>query len=274
MRTHSSILKKSRKSRTHKKFKKRSVIGVAVLVVCILLVIFFAWLSTQERFLIKSVNIEGNNIVNRGEVLSTVQKNISGKYYFLFSKNNILLYPKSEIKDILFKKFKRIKSIDIKRKKTNNLNVYINEYLPKYLLCSKEPLVNTEDIKSNCYYLDKEGYIYAKAPSFSDNVFFKWNVKNINEINIGEFVLNKNEFNKLVTLKQIIDGIGLSPTGINGMDDGDFAFMLDGGGKILFNIKQDSTRLVDTLDSVLGDIKKDKKFEYIDLRFGDKVFYK
>lgn len=277
MRSRSSILRRSRQKRSRKRKKRFLIIFVGILFGVSLFIGFFAWLFTQERFLIKNINIYDNSVVQTEDIMKIVNKENSGKYLLLFKKQSSFIYPKNAIEDRLLEEFKRIKTIEINRKDFNTLEIYITEYKPKYLWCdkyTKESNDSSSGMNESCYFTNEEGYVYAKAPFFSGNVFFKWYTEKLNDNPIGSLMLDDDVFNKLITLKDVIQSMGFDLIQITEQKEGDYTFIIDGGNKILFNINQDSTTLVDTLDSVLGEISKNKTFEYIDLRFGNKVFYK
>ncbi len=274
MKSRRSILKHSRQKRSRERQKHFLIIFVGILFLFILFIGFFAWVFSQERFLIKNINVYGNSVVQTEDIIKIINKEDSGKYLFLFKKQNIFIYPRNITEDRLLEELKRIKTVEIKRKGLDTLEIYITEYKPKYLWCGEYIKQNGLNINENCYFMNKEGYIYAKAPFFSGNVFLEWYTQKLNDNPVGSFMLNESVFNKLITLKDVIQSMGFDLIKITEQKEGDYAFIINGGSKILFNINQDSTRLIDTLDSVLGEISKNKTFEYIDLRFGNKVFYK
>jgi len=274
MKSRHSILKNSRQKRFQQQQKRYLVVLVVFLFVVALLVGLFAWLSGHERFLVRNINVDGNSVVQTDDVLSVVDEEASGKYLFLFTKQNTFIYPKDTIENRLLNEFKRIKDLDIKRKNFTALEIYITEYTPKYLWCSEYVEDDESNINENCYFMNKDGYVYAKAPSFSGNIFFEWYTKSSSAEPIGSLMLDGDTFSKLVTFIDVVGNIGFDLIQITQQEEGDYTLVSDSGSKILFNIDQDSAVLVDTLDSVLDEIEKDGALDYIDLRFGNKVFFK
>jgi len=274
MKSRSSILRNSRHKRFQQQQKRYLLVLVSFLFVVALLLGLFAWLSGHERFLVRNINVDGNSVVQTEDVLDIVEKESYGKYLYLFTKQNTFIYPKDTIESRLLNEFKRIKTLDIKREDFNALEIYITEYSPEHLWCSEKVEGDEVVINENCYFMNKEGYVYAKAPSFSGNIFFEWYTKSPNNEPIGNFILETDIFNKLLTFIDVVGSIGFDLVRITQQEEGDFTLVASDGNKILFNIDQDSAVLVDTLDSVLDEIEEDQQLEYIDLRFGNKVFYK
>ncbi len=100
-------------------------------------------------------------------------------------------------------------------------------------------------------------------------------VKNAYDNPVGYYFLDKQDFKKVNLLRGGIDELGLNLISFKIGEEGDYTFYIKGGGKIFFNKNQDYATVLDNLDSALsGILSLNKKINYIDLRFGNKVFYK
>ncbi|MEK7112203.1 MAG: hypothetical protein AAB875_02645, partial [Patescibacteria group bacterium] len=79
----------------YKKKKRRRRIRLALLLVGLLAILSsLIYFSRQERFLITGVTITGENIVDKEEMSQTVQKLISGYYFWVIPRNNTFVYPR------------------------------------------------------------------------------------------------------------------------------------------------------------------------------------
>src|SRR3989344_5365605 len=70
------------------------------------LVGLLVYLSRIDKLNINSIEVEGNQIVDTEEIKVVVQKEIAGRYLWLFPKTNIFFYPKNVIRDALQENFK------------------------------------------------------------------------------------------------------------------------------------------------------------------------
>ena len=275
MKSRRDILKSSRHKKFLEKRKTYSLWGAAVLVVVFLLVGVLAWLSGNEKVVIAQVQTRGNSAVSTEEIISMVNDEISGKYLWLFHKNNSFLYPRDKILEHILSEQKRISEADVYLDGLTSLVVSVTERKSAYLWCGNE-YPEEGEVSKNCFFMDSDGYLFAPAPYFSGDVFFEWYgpTEKKTENPIGDRFLQYAEFKKLVSLKEAVLALGLKTTHLAVRLDGDYALALKDSGDILFNSDQEFDALLGNLDSVLGELASTKKLEYVDLRFGNKIFYK
>ena len=76
-------------------------------------------------------------------------------------------------------------------------------------------------------------------------------------------------------------GIRLKPVWLLTKNDGDMELVLEGGSRILFSRSEDLRKALENLQALLSEnvlgVPKEQlslSLDYIDLRFGNKIFYK
>lgn len=275
-----------------RRHRRRAFLG-KVLLYLLAFVAFFSLLTYLSRLSglnLSSIEIKGNNIVETSTIKNIVEKATTGKYLWLFPKTNILLYPKRDIEKELLSEFKRIKDVQIYLENKKKLVVTIAEREALYTWCGTDlPLGNTNDQK--CYFADKDGYMFDEAPYFSDNVYFKF-FGQINKVSgnvdspLGSYIA-KDKFSKLISLRDSLEGTGIKLSSLFLKDDEQAEFYLSsntplpGAPKINFKLDSDFNNLALNLQAALeteplrSDFsKKYSSLLYIDLRFGNKVYYK
>lgn len=220
----------------------------------------YAILSHIEDINISNIDIHGNDIVSVEELNLIAESEIGGNYLYLFSKSNILLFSEKGITNSIFESYKRIKKVEVGRKNMTTIYIAVEERFPHALWCEEE-----------CYFLDDLGYIFAKAPEFSGNVFFKYNIQ-IDTDPIGTQLLDVREFAEVELLVRSLKNLELDPIGLSLIDDIDFEIFMTDGSKLIFSRDQDFAEVYDNLDSILSEVDGD--LEYIDLRFGSKIYYR
>ncbi len=245
--------------RKKKIFQLKLSLSVLVLVFGILLV---SSLSQLHFLNIKKIIFEGNEFTKTSKLFDITEGEMKGKYFLLFSKRNFLLYPKKEIEEKILDEFPRIKSINFDLG-LKEINIFVEERKPFALWCEKGI--------ANCFLIDDNSYIFAK--SLGDNYF-----RYYKELGEGDF-LRKNvfEIEKFVNIKsfvKFINGLALNPYKLVYLESQSEIYFND-GSKIIFGNDQDVKEITNNLQSILDmeDFNLES-VEYIDLRFGNKVFYK
>ncbi len=269
-----------------KNTRRRIFIRKVVIIVLGFLLILgsLVFISRIKQLNITSVETTGNKVIDSEAITEFINTEIKGKYLWLFPKTNILLYPKNKLQVNLGEKFKRLTDINLSMGKDKKLIVSVNEREPEYTWCGVVPPQN--DNKEICYFLDKEGYIFDEAPYFSGEVYFKFYGTTGKENPAGVY-LAKGYFDKLITFKNTLTNINLKPVILYIEDGEDLKIYLSrSGANILgpeIRVKKDADfqkmaeNLKAALDTepLLSKFKKEySSLEYIDLRFGNKVYYK
>jgi cell division septal protein FtsQ len=273
------------------KQKRRKILKnkfIIYFVFIILFIIGISLLSRIEQLNISEIKISGNIIVDTDSIESVVKKNISDNYFYIIPKTNFLIYPKEKILDELYEKYKRLQKVSFNSTNPKLLQILINEYEGKYLYCGD--LIKEVEQKNTekCYFMDSNGYIFDEAPFFSGEIYFKFYglVDSVNEHVLGNYY-NKEIFGKLINLKDSIEGIGLKPSSIFTNTDNEIYISLSTLGinnknpNIILKKHSDYTKIIENLKAAIGAeplvTKLEKEYSkllYIDLRYGNKVYYK
>ena len=277
-----------------KKEKRRTILNkILIFFICFLILFFFsAYLSNLKKINIAEIQINGNSVVDTKAIRQTVEEKIKGKYLWLFPKTNIFFYPQNDIKNELQKKFERLKDINLSIKNNKILEIFITERVAKYTWCGTEFAKLSEALlKEECYFLDDDGYVIDKAPYFSGNVYFRFyglidGLSDSANDPLGLYFFKQN-FKSLSSFKHVFTSIGLNPVALYVTNNGDVEVFLSKGiksanePKIIFKMNADFQNILENLQTALNTEPLKSKFknkygslEYIDLRFGNKVYDK
>ncbi len=153
------LLKSSRNRKKPQKNAGRFVLVYIIIVLALVLVGIVAWQSGNEKISINNIKVKGNLVLSSEEIVKFINDEINGRYLNLFSRRNILIYPKNDLEDKILEKYKRILSIDIYSDNFTSIVVNVKERKPKYLYCG-ENIFNSDEI-GQCYFIDSEGYIFS-----------------------------------------------------------------------------------------------------------------
>lgn len=295
------------RERARKLFLIRSIVTL-VLFGC--LFIASLWLSYLPELRVGPLSLAGSSALGEDALRFYVEKEIGEKYFGLFPKTNIALYPRRALEEGLLDSFPNLLSASVSLGEDYVLEVVVLERDPAYLWCTEAEPSRTEEIEKTvpekaisraeelpvsgngtCYFLDAEGVIFGKAPQFSPNVYFElWGTPegerersgNKKEFPEGFYLLSHGKWSQLIALKDNLNGLGIEAIRGNIREEGDREFILENGVKIFWNSSEGIDMLLQNLNSALDAlvlkkdylIKKYSPLEYLDLRFGKKVFYK
>src|SRR3989344_5171949 len=127
-----------------------------------------AFLSHSPFFQIEKVEVTGALVSSVAEIESVVFGEMSGSHFGLFSKRNILLYPKGVIEKRILTLYPRITNIKMRIGGLHSLAVLVSERAPVALWCGEKEAL------SSCYFLDRDGFIFSEAPIFTPEVYVRF----------------------------------------------------------------------------------------------------
>jgi len=284
-----NVLNSPRLSELKRKKRKIFIRKILIFVFGFLIIIVaLSYVSRIKRLNISEVDITGNNIIDTHLLKTTVEKEIFGDYLWIFPKTNILFYPKNRIKNELSNQFKRLKDITLNIKDRQILEISVTERSGKYIWCGETVNLESKPQIEKCYFLDDEGYIFDEAPYFSGEVYFKFYgyVDLTDGLPTGSYFFKEN-FKNVILFKQMLEGTDVKPVAFYMQKNGDIKMLLSKENKlpanpeIRFKTNADLEKVVENLKVALDTEPLKSEFKtkyssllYIDLRFGNKVYYK
>lgn len=267
--------------------KKRVRILVLFLVLFFSLVVSVSYFSFHKKITLSNIVVSGNNIIDTDDIEKVVKDNLSGRYVYLFSRANFLFYPKNKIYKDLNSSFPRIEELSISRKGFNSLEINIKERSGTYLYCGKEVPLISSNIGDNCFFVNKDGFIFDKAPYFSGNVYFKYYVSLGGDGSpLGKQLFTEEKFKEITNFIDDLFALSFKPAYMIVDEKGFYTIYLEHkplstSPKILLKNTNDLKTVFDNISSSMKKKEfsdeinqKYDRLEYIDLRFKNKVLYK
>jgi cell division septal protein FtsQ len=260
----------------HKRNARLIRVGLVALLVVVLVGVL-AYVAHRPSLRVSQVQLSGGVLVSHADVQAETLSFLSGSYLWLFPKNNIFLYPHDAVERDLQEHFKRIDTVSVGRANFHTLNVTITERKPVALWCDM----------TQCYFMDDQSTIFAVSPDFSGDAYFKYygdvsTTSPISENPIGaQYIASSTLFAELSQFVNFATGLGLHPQYIVENDSDDFTLVIGGGGQIYFDTDEPFTQITGNLQALLARTPvltpsptRDLPVDYIDLRYGNKLFYK
>ncbi len=272
--------------------RKRKIVRYSL--IAFLLILLFgvlSFISYRPGLRISKVELNGGILVTQSDVEKESLSFMSGTYYFVVPRNNAFVFPKEPLKQHLLNSFKRIETINIEREDFTSIKIDITERKPVAIWCDSLPnqssaKVSTSTISSNsssshCYFMDRDGTIFAEAPYFSGDAYFKYygNISTTTPIS-QSYIASTTQFYEVSNFIAYAKSLDIHPQYLVAEQDGQFSLVLSGGGEIYFDLKEPLSKTAKNLEALLktqaiSSIRAyDLPIQYIDLRFGNKLFYK
>jgi hypothetical protein len=251
-----------------------TVLLIRQVLVGVLIATFFGllfstvWFTTRIGALtLSEITTRGGETIQHSEVERIVRSKIDGTYLRLVPRAFAFTYPHDEIVSEL-SNIHRIKDVQVTRSGGNGVVVEFDEYVPHALWCK-----SNDDM--GCFFLDDKGYSFAPAPPLAGGAFLRFVAigKDTKEheqaFKEEEYIRTHELVSKFAEAKWFVSKVEIDAAG-------DAFMTIVDGGQFKVSLRQSAEETVANLLTVLGSEKfahiKPGNFEYIDLRFGEKVF--
>lgn len=262
------------KPRPYRSVSPSTVLLMRQIIVGLMIIAFFGmliisvWFGTRiQAFTLSEVKVTGGETIPHDEVEKIVRSKLDGAYMKLVPRTFAFTYPEEEIISGI-REIKRIKNLKVVRSGGTGLVIEFDEYIPHALWCESGEA-------KDCFFLDDSGYSFSPAPSLSGGSFLRF-------ISVGKGpaehtqAFATEDYQKIHELVALFAQANWFISTIEIDAAGDAFLTVVEGGEFKVSLKQSAKETVDNLLTILNSEKfshiKPGNFEYIDLRFGSKVF--
>jgi cell division septal protein FtsQ len=279
--------RKFRTEEARKRENKRSTLILAggIVGVCVLFVLTL-YIIQLDALRIRHVYIDSDGALTNDELLSSVTATLESTHAFVIPNNSWLFTPHALIAENLQKAFPRINTVRVQRTNSTDITISVEERRPDALWCGDVvPTLVRESIETQehaadeawgtCYLMDRNAYIYARAPLYTGNIYTRYYGSLDHAEPIGQPLVPVEEFLAWQSLAETMHEGEHVPVAILFTDEHDVEVYLRGGVRVLLprnELERAYTRLMSLYESEA--LKETEDIEYIDLRFGTKAFIK
>ncbi len=263
----------ARRLRARERKRRQARLIKKILLVCILCGFALAGsigFLFSKRFEVSVVSINGAERIATDDLRAYVDEWLSQKRFGFLPERAYWVLDTDALTLGLKASFAQIREVAVTKDFPTGLEIAINEYDGWGVLCRGNP--------EECFWIDHSGIAFERAPGFSGLIVPKVRDERMREIKLGERVLS----NALMRITNYFNDRAVSDADLQSVD-----FLLDAkdevvriktraGWDILLLEKTDPERAYKNLRTAVdSDIKgRTKELLYIDLRYGNRIFYK
>ena len=274
MRNRLDIKKRKYRLKRKKPFYKKRWFRLGLLVLILLgETLYLAFFSPV--FQIKEIEVRGFSKISSREIQNFVKEEVKWNFLF-FSSGSIFLLNSKDIEKVILERFLRVASCNLKRVFPDKLVIYLQERRPVAVLCSNDS-ENNNKRKRNCYFIDEEGVVFEKSFE-EENKYLKIKSTRESPIKLGERIFPREKLEKFLEIQRYLEkNLKISLESISPGNKERLIVKTGKNWEIYFNLKEDLKKQLRNLKLVLEEKilpEKRKDLEYIDLRFGNRVYYK
>lgn len=261
-----------RKSRQATRLRLKRI-GIFFAVVIIIAMLMYVLRLPHWR--IQNIQIVGLGELEEQTVQSRVQSLLSGSLLAIIPKNSFFIARTSMVRQLLAKEFPQFESISVASVFPQTLKINVVERNVWAIACN---LLAPAALATppRCVFLDRQGFAYENAPFSQGPLLLR--IETDADSAIGTYALDAELISEMHVVEEKLKTFGTDAVefGYISKIPGEFAVATSAGYKLLLrrgdNVDAVFKILKTVLEKEIGD--KAVNLNYIDLRFGNKVFYK
>lgn len=256
------------RARERVSFVHHIIRGVVMVALCIAFVFGVYHGTRMPSFTISTITISGGETISHESIHAHLTSMLTGSYFGIIPKRFAYTYPQKTL-EASFQKFPQVRSVEIERYGTQEIRVVFTEHIPHALWCLPHE-------GSPCYFLSESGFAFDEAPLLYGGALVRHVTLEQTSLARGQVVESSllSEINWFI--ERVDATFNIRVASIVHRNDKDIEMRIHGGGFLLLTPHRDMHEAFSHLSAVLASPEYEHivpgNFQYIDLRFGQKVF--
>lgn len=247
---------------------------------------FFALLSVIPAFRINTFSITGNTAIETDIVISTIEEVLSPPFAFFIERDIPLWAPQERLAAAIYALDPRIRDVSVKGRFSRTMSVEIIEEEPAMLWCGSDVPTTTPHTTTDCWFANREGVIYARAPEYLDAPYIKYFTTPVpifspafprtHEYPAGYVIADETTMNRLALFFDALPERGYRATDLGVTVDADVVVYTAEGTRFLFGLSRDipeDMKRLEALQQALRVKGDETPLSQVDLRFETKIYY-
>lgn len=278
------------KKRRLRKFK--CIVGAIVFV---LLLAGVTYISHHPGLRVQQLIVSDLTYTDRAAIELLIKEELEGRYLGLFAKSNSLFVPRSSIKRKISEQFPAVQSVNIDWRGRQVIAVKVSEHSPVARWCDtpvtpaavltheseKEvapalPQVPNDRSGSRCFVVNAQGVLFAPTTDVSTGMVTFYGT--ITTDPIRQQYSSPAELQMLLDFARLVRRLEIVITEVWTTTGEAYAFVTESGTQLYVSADDDVVSVFTNLETVIARDAINKaqfaNIAYIDLRFGNRVFYK
>lgn len=220
-----------------------------------------------QQLAVRDISVTGVQALPAGELAAAATQELDDNGFRLFSRENMFLYPRRAIEEVIATQFPRVKDVSVARTSLLATAVVIT-------VKERDPFA-TWCTGSDCYLMDSSGFIFGPAGETPSSAYiFRGGLAPGNPI--GQTFL-RGRIAGIFALLHELEKENFKAAGITVDSEKDFTITLESGLTLMVSFEMQPGDIIRNLQTALesdGLREKLDTLQYIDLRFGNRVYYK
>lgn len=216
---------------------------------------------------LKNIEFSGVDILEKEKILAVLKNEISGYSYWFFPKDSVFLTDEKKLAHKIADYFPEMEKVSVEKKYfSSNILITLSKRLPFGIYCRKE----------ECFFTDKNGIIFERAPQMEGSAVLKFideRKENV-QIKLGEKPPLENFDNIFNFSVKISENQNFRLTRIVIKSKDEIEIFTTENWRLIIDNALNPEKTSQNLNIALQNIKKKEVLDYIDLRFGSKIYYK
>ena len=266
--------KRRRSLRPKKKENPRRVLIRQIFIGLFLAVFFYGlgygvWHGSRlDALTIQEVQVTGGETISHTTVRELVEEKLEGTYFRLVPRRFAWTFPAQEIQ-VAVGELSRVHNVEVDRIDGQTITVSFSEFHPHALWCQSLDV-------NDCVFIDETGYAFDKAPNLTGNAFVRY-LDPAKEVVVGTQAFSPEYISGSRQLIEYLgDNFGFVVEAVLKTAEDESEYYLIGGGFLKISKRQTITYTLENLEAILSSEEfsdlKPGNFQYIDLRYGNKIF--
>ena len=249
-----------------------------ILIVVIFVLAVLAWMPwyvlNRPYFSVKKIGVNGAVLISPSAVEGVARHDLAGNIWHIIPRANFLAVSTKRIGDDIRRAIPQIADISVEKTFPDSLAITIHERVLWGVYCSKRESVN--DGAGSCFYLDDQGTAFQEFSSIEGSLLPI--VYGEIPAGDGEEVLARNAIQFFNDAKSSLASVAAFPISmhVSTTTPTDVTLTTSEGWDLRLTMASPVDAwfaiLKTLLDKEIG--AKRSQLQYVDLRFGQKVFYK
>lgn len=246
----------------------RRVVFFSVLVLGIAGAIIYGLLRPELR--ISSIEIDGKEGLPKEDITAFIKTGMQGTYLGFIPKAHILFYPENALKAGVLSAFPALSRVDFSRGSLSAIQVSAISRNPYILWCEME----------ECFLMDETGFVFAEAGVNAEALYYKIvRETEATSTPLGAERVEAGRLSGLFSLLTQLETLGLDIVELRLLQNGEHTVVARGGARLLFGTAPFDLALT-RLQTLLAEKRLVPRkglglnVDYIDLRYGNKIYFK